>query len=442
MAAPIPQLSPSRPGNIRQFTIKGNDVTGLDSNSGSRVALVDIRYYENILSPTLHLSVGIKETDDLLDALPIRGGEECKIKIEDAEGNGLNPTLYVNKISGVIADPLESNYFLDLTSKESFKNDQSRVVKRYEGKISDNVKKILKESTSGSHGIKTSKEVDLDDTLTYNFIGNNKKPFHVCTWLAAKSVPVKAGKIGGAAGFLFYETQDGFNFKSIDALFKQKAKRKLIFTGTPDLPPDFDAKIINYSIDKNIDVKTNLALGAYANQTLFFDFFAYEYSKRDFSVGEGGKSGSKDKIVTGGKDNFYASADKELIDTPSRLMTRIKDVGALPSGRSAEKQLEAWRDRPDEPTFDAEKIMVQSLMRYNQLYAIKLNVLIPGDFTLKAGDLIECDFSKVSPSKNMGMDKRISGIYMIASVCHRLTSDHTTTNLTLVRDTFGKKSST
>ena len=122
MSAPIPQLSPSRPGNIRQFTIKGNDVTGLDSNSGSRVALVDIRYYENILSPTLHLSVGIKETDDLLDALPIRGGEECKIKIEDAEGNGLNPTLYVNKISGVIADPLESNYFLDLTSKESFKN--------------------------------------------------------------------------------------------------------------------------------------------------------------------------------------------------------------------------------------------------------------------------------------------------------------------------------
>jgi hypothetical protein len=350
----------------------------------------------------------------------------------------------VNKVSNVIADSLESNYFLELTTEESFKNDQSRVVKRYEGKISDNVESILKQSTSGSNGIKTSKKVDVDETsINYNFIGNYKKPFHVCTWLASKSVPSNAGKIGGAAGYLFYETQDGFNFKSIDALFDPKrVKRTLIFTGTPDLPVNYDTKIIKYSVERNVDVKTNLTLGAYANQTLFFDFYEYKYTKRDYSVGEGGTSGSKDKIVTGGKDNFYASADKKLIDTPSRLMTRILDVGTLPSGRSSAKQLETWKNKKDQPTFDAEKIMVQSLMRYNQMYAIKINVLIAGDFTLKAGDLIKCDFSKVSPSRNSGIEKRNSGIYMIASVCHRLTSDHTTTNLTLVRDTFGKKSST
>jgi len=444
MTEPTPQLSPSRPGNIRQFTISGKDVTGFDNNNNSRTALVDIRYYENVLSPAINLSVGVKETDDLLDALPIKGGEECKIKIEDAAGKSLNPTLYVNKVSNVIADSLESNYFLELTTEESFKNDQSRVVKRYEGKISDNVESILKQSTSGSNGIKTSKKVDVDETsINYNFIGNYKKPFHVCTWLASKSVPSNAGKIGGAAGYLFYETQDGFNFKSIDALFDPKrVKRTLIFTGTPDLPVNYDTKIIKYSVERNVDVKTNLTLGAYANQTLFFDFYEYKYTKRDYSVGEGGTSGSKDKIVTGGKDNFYASADKKLIDTPSRLMTRILDVGTLPSGRSSAKQLETWKNKKDQPTFDAEKIMVQSLMRYNQMYAIKINVLIAGDFTLKAGDLIKCDFSKVSPSRNSGIEKRNSGIYMIASVCHRLTSDHTTTNLTLVRDTFGKKSST
>ena len=133
---PIPELSPSRPGNIRQFRIKGQDVTGFDNESGTRTALVDLRYYENVLSPSVTFSVGIKETDNLLDSLPIKGGEKCDIILEDSQNGKLNLSLYVNRVRNVIKGPLESNYFLDLTSEESFANDQSRVVKRYDGKSS------------------------------------------------------------------------------------------------------------------------------------------------------------------------------------------------------------------------------------------------------------------------------------------------------------------
>jgi hypothetical protein len=438
---PIPELSPSRPGNIRQFRIKGQDVTGFDNESGTRTALVDLRYYENVLSPSVTFSVGIKETDNLLDSLPIKGGEKCDIILEDSQNGKLNLSLYVNRVRNVIKDPLESNYFLDLTSEESFANDQSRVVKRYDGKISDSVESILKQSTSGSMGIKTSKNVKVDKTLIkYNFIGNNKKPFTVCAWLASKSVPENAGKSGGAAGYLFYETQDGFNFRSIDALFKeQKPKRKLIFTGTPDQPIDYNSKIINYSVEKNIDLKNNLTLGTYSNESIFFDFYDFKYRERSYSVDEGGVSGSKDKLEHGGKDNFDASVTDKFRSKPSRIMTRILDVGTLPEGKSSKEQLENWKNHPDQPTFDAAKVMVQSIMRYNQLYSIKINVLIAGDFSLRAGDLVSCDFSQVNPSTSVGIDKRSSGIYMIASVCHRLTSKHTTSNLTLVRDTFGRK---
>ena len=438
---PIPELSPSRPGNIRQFRIKGQDVTGFDNESGTRTALVDLRYYENVLSPSVTFSVGSKETDNLLDSLPIKGGEKCDIILEDSQNGKLNLSLYVNRVRNVIKDPLESNYFLDLTSEESFTNDQSRVVKRYDGKISDSVESILKQSTSGSMGIKTSKNVKVDKTLIkYNFIGNNKKPFTVCAWLASKSVPENAGKSGGAAGYLFYETQDGFNFRSIDALFKeQKPKRKLIFTGTPDQPIDYNTKIINYSVEKNIDLKNNLTLGTYSNESIFFDFYDFKYRERSYSVDEGGVSGSKDKLEHGGKDNFDASVTDKFRSKPSRIMTRILDVGTLPEGKSSKEQLENWKNHPDQPTFDAAKVMVQSAMRYNQLYSIKINVLIAGDFSLRAGDLVSCDFSQVNPSTSVGIDKRSSGIYMIASVCHRLTSKHTTSNLTLVRDTFGRK---
>ena len=443
MSGPIPQLSPARPGNIRQFKISGQDVTGFDNNNNSRTSLADLRYYENILSPSITFKVGVEETDNLLDSLPIKGGEKCDISIEDSQNNRLSLSLYVNRIRNVVKDPLQCNYFLDLTTEESFKNDQSRVVKRYDGKISDSVDSILKQSTSGSMGIKTSKSVKVDKTLIkYNFIGNNKKPFHVCTWLASKSVPENAGKSGGAAGYLFYETQDGFNFRSIDALFKeQKPKKKLIFTGTPDTPVDYNEKIIQYSVQRDIDVRNNLALGTYANESIFFDFYEFKYRERSYSVDEGGVSGSKDKLEHGGKDDFSSSVTDLVRSKPSRIMTRILDVGTLPEGRTSKEQLKNWKDKPDQPTFDAEKVMVQSTMRYNQLFSIKIHVLIPGDFSLRAGDLVSCDFSKVDPSTSVGIDKRSSGIYMIASVCHRLTSKHTTSNLTLVRDTFGKKPS-
>ena len=443
MSEPIPQLSASRPGNIRQFKISGQDVTGFDNNNNSRTALADLRYYENILSPSITFKVGVEETDNLLDNLPIKGGEKCDISIEDSQNNRLSLSLYVNRIRNVVKDPLQCNYFLDLTTEESFKNDQSRVVKRYDGKISDSVDSILKQSTSGSMGIKTSKSVKVDKTLIkYNFIGNNKKPFHVCTWLASKSVPENAGKSGGAAGYLFYETQDGFNFRSIDALFKeQKPKKKLIFTGTPDTPVDYNDKIIQYSVQRDIDVRNNLALGIYANESIFFDFYEFKYRERSYSVDEGGVSGSKDKLEHGGKDDFSASVTDSVRSKPSRIMTRILDVGTLPEGRTSKEQLKNWKDKPDQPTFDAAKVMVQSTMRYNQLFSIKINVLIAGDFSLRAGDLVSCDFSEVDPSTSVGIDKRSSGIYMIASVCHRLTSKHTTSNLTLVRDTFGKKPS-
>ena len=44
MSEPIPQLSASRPGNIRQFKISGEDVTGFDNNNNSRTSLADLRY--------------------------------------------------------------------------------------------------------------------------------------------------------------------------------------------------------------------------------------------------------------------------------------------------------------------------------------------------------------------------------------------------------------
>ena len=83
--------------------------------------------------------------------------------------------------------------------------------------------------------------------------------------------------------------------------------------------------------------------------------------------------------------------------------------------------------------------MVQSIMRYNQLFTVKTDITIPGDFSIKAGDFIECDFPKLAGDEVKDVNPETKGTYMVASVWHRITPKSTTSSLSLVRDSFGGK---
>ena len=80
-------------------------------------------------------------------------------------------------------------------------------------------------------------------------------------------------------------------------------------------------------------------------------------------------------------------------------------------------------------------------MRYNQLFTIQTNVTIEGDFSIKAGDMIRCDFPQVQGESGGSKDinKQTSGNYLVAYVCHRVTPENTFTSLGLIRDSYGVK---
>lgn len=437
----------TRAGNITRFIIQSADGSNsIDISPG----VVEISYYENILSNSVSLTTTVVDTGftdgdignkGVVDGLPIRGGERSTIVVEDNQTtpNKLEfkseKSLYVNRVRDVDPGTQSDLYSIDFSPREHFANEQSRVVKRYDGNISDSVKKILTKPLSAGTGLLTEKDVKVDDTLIdYNFIGNDRKPFYICTWLASKSVPKDAGKANGAAGYLFYETYSGYNFRSIDALFKQKYKKKYVYNNTELKPNEYDAKVLSYNIDRDIDLGNNLTLGTYANRSIFFDFYAMDYKVRNYTVDDD----QKDRIVNGGLDEIL-SVSEEFRKPVSRLMSHVLDIGTLPKGKNLNQQLSNWKNSPFSPTYDAAKTMVQSIMRYNQMFLIKINVVIPGDFSLRAGDLIHCDFPGLTVDQNKEVNKQSGGIYMIASLCHRITPRETFTSMTLVRDSFGRK---
>ena len=92
----------TRTGNIREFKIfQAKD--GGESIDASP-AVTDIKYYENILSPSVNLTAVITETGEsdkksfgnkgMLDGLPIRGGNASHIIIAVSYTHLTLPTIY------------------------------------------------------------------------------------------------------------------------------------------------------------------------------------------------------------------------------------------------------------------------------------------------------------------------------------------------------------
>ena len=114
-----------------------------------------------------------------------------------------------------------------------------------------------------------------------------------------------------------------------------------------------------------------------------------------------------------------------LGDAPSRIITAILDIGTV--------EQEALTTENADPSL----YQSQSLMRYNILFTQTLNVMVPGNIDLRAGDVIECLFPAISQTDKREHDSETSGLYMIKELCHHFDVNNSYTSMKLLRDTFG-----
>lgn len=417
----------AKDANIKEFVIqavKGGKT--IDIKNG----VTSFAYYENLLSNHVTATVALTDTgasgETILEGLPIRGGEEIRLTMQDSDKNTLKAELYLNKIMDLDETTTQDRLTISCASKEAFSNEFTRVTKRYEGKISESITKILTEVLEADF-----KPENIEETSnSYNFIGNDRKPFYICTWLGTKSIPTE--NYGKTGGFFFYQTQDGMNFKSVDMLLDQPIKKKYLYNSSINLPVPYDDKIMNYDMNRSVDVGSSLMLGAYHNRTLYFDPYKFEYTAKTFDIKE------QIPVKHAGSSDEFDFVNPDFTETPTRLMTAVLDLGTLPTGSDAKAQLERWASNKEETNDKVMDRMVQSVMRYNQLYSVVTSITIPGDFSLRVGDIILCDFPKVTDdTKNI--DKKQSGKYLISSLCHFVTPDRCFTQLGLIRDSYGRK---
>ena len=418
-----------------------------------RGGVVTFSYFENLFSPMITSQVLVANTGNtvsgekgeiqsIYNGLPLRGGEIVNIKIQSNSENNIplefsqnnGNELYVASITNVLIDAGREAFTLNLVSREAITNETSRVGKKFPSSqsISDSVKDIVKEY------LLSEKDIFVDKTENpYGFIGNLKKPFTILTWLASKSVPANVAGQSSTAGYFFFETKEGFNFKSIDSLIATEPVSKE-YTYTPKVidgdDPNKDFKILEFATNRNQNLVENLERGAYCTYRMYYNPVDSTFTSPQQGIFK--LSNYVDKVENLGSDFTIDlppvdGKGKTIGDIPSRFMTGVLDFGTI-----EKKDKNSLKKNSDPMEYQS-----QSMMRYNILFTQQLVMTIPLNTNLSAGDLIRCKFAKITTDENKVPDDEQSGLYMIKELVHYYENKGSFTKLKLVRDTFGKRSS-
>ena len=402
------------------------------SKDGKEIPLqgktVNFNYYESLYSPVVsgnltYVDAGGSVEDkkenltSIKDGLPITALEDLKVKIQTSFGT-LDFTRDPFKVTSSPIMHQESNrqtVLLTFVNEKELKNSEVPVFDRYVGRISDSIRKILQQKLQISND-----KIDIEPTKnSYGFVGKGRGALNIILDLCRRSVPVK-----GDAGYFFYQTQDGFNYKSIDSLLSQDPKQKYLYYGAlrsnvESSDNDFNV-LLAPKVKKDQDITKALKDGTYVNRNIFFNPQTFEHSEVVFSVDKDGV-----KKTLGGDLPIKTDELKSFVKTNHHIL----DIGSF----EVQNQI---------PNNDPREWQATSTMRFNLLHSIVMEIQIPCNSELRAGDVIELEIESIkedmvqSPS-----DEQQSGKYLILHLCHHFDSLRSFTSLTLVRDSYGMRRS-
>ena len=395
--------------------------------------ILNFNYYESIYSPMVTGSIAIEDTggsveNDLgilatiKDGMKITGFEEVSFLVTTRYGE-LDFKNYPLIVTGSPANIDESNRqvaLLNMVSKTEIDNIKKPLTRNYpEAPISETVTKILNKE------LKISKDkLDIEKTQNQDKIkGNHLGALDCILKMCKKSIPAE----GKDPGYFFYETQDGYNFRSIDGLIKK---------GIESFDNEEYAQMHTYYYFGALAAKLD---DEYGND---FKVLTTPIVRRDEDQLKALRNGLYNvRIIT--KNSLtgeYKEEIKNLLSDTNLGEKQEKVVDDKDYLKTYSFHISPGQDDPgvsDTILNNPANYVPQSNMRYSLLHSQIVQIQVPCNVQLKAGQVIKLYLENITQSnKNEQVYNNLrSGYYMIRDLCHSFTTVNSYTSLTLLRDT-------
>ena len=377
-----------------------------------------VKYYEDIVDPSLHVEISVVDPFGIINQAPIRSGGEVVLQLEHpSQDDPIDLKLIITNIVGHVIDQKRELYTLVCERIGAMSNHTTRVIRKYTGSIGVSVSDIISEYVIADD--KNLKWADFDTTSnTLEFYGNYRRPFKVVSDLCRKSIWSGDGSENGnsgSAGYLFFETLDGYNFKSIDATMQQEGRFTYSMTPYKDAL-DIKSNFMVASEPKfteSHDLLKKLRSGTYSSANWYYDILTRKVIFYNFNYN---------------KDIVKANEEVPQYDGPySRIILSTLDQGTATIN---ENGLDVSTPQ------DQARTQAQASARYSALFSQTLDITIPMNISLRAGNLLNIEFPNINTDNEFFVSPE-SGKYMISRLSHEFGNpDGDFTGLTLVRDSF------
>lgn len=407
-------------------------------------------YYESIESPIIRMEMVIFDTVDLNNILT--GNEYVKLVMstDTAPDDEIEVIQKVFKIGEVTKTERAQTYMLYTISPGGAYNESNRVFKAFSDipgsdAITEIEKKYLKRQVKHERW--------EDARGNFNFIAPSWRAFDCIGYISDKIV----GGSSGRPGYLYWETYRGTNFCTMDYLCSgsnPSFNRPKTFTyeqanvGNTGDVNGYKIQSINYP-DRANNLE-RMRSGMYSSVTLGL---AMPALTSGFLPAGGQSDGNKNSSPSGsingpinmgaktvwGMSNhlnsgfpFYGASETAFSEAKP---TRIK-IRALPVMKNSQNAANPDGNASN-MTFDTVSASAYSTSRWQLLNAIKLDIVVPGNSGICAGDVVNVNIpASQADYERVKVDEMYSGKYLVLGVKHSYSPEGVTSYLNLAKDSI------
>lgn len=408
--------------NIRRLEVVSSNKYKIDMTN----QVIGIELYEDIFAPFITIALTIRESQDFINALPLRGEEVVNLEISTPtytkDDQIIKGLFYIYKLSDrVLFTERNAAYTLYCISYEALYDLNLKLSKAYRGNVADIAKEFM-----GTEGLNTTKKYYIEPTKnSTKYISNFWSPVKNLNFLTTNAM-----NIDGNASYLFFENRTGFNFVSLDKLYAQEPYQKFIKDDyVRDSSGNTSTRNLNREYQRILDIKVKVLFdsvktinnGAFASRLYSYDLVKKKYTAKDY--------------------NFLSNYAKYSHLNKGSLYTDLKPVSPMSFIYNEVKHYASHNGFPDtsNTNFQQQRNSKLNLIRSS---VIEISVLGRTDYTIGQKVYVEIPKPTImtekeqanTNSQNGFIDSTYSGNYIITAINHVINREKHTCVLELSKE--------
>ena len=427
-------------------------ITSAGSVINIKSNIAHINLFEDIQKTALAGEILIQDSAGFVSEAPIIGQEYLRLKIQTPsltdEEDIIDFTKNLFVINSVTSRGEVGNnvsvYMLSFSSSEIVKNQRTKVTGSLSGSYSDIVKQMMDR-------VNCQKKIFIEPTRgVKRIVSPNLNPFAVINMALSSATSALSDNF--SPSYLFFETFQGYHFRSLASLYAQPISQTYttfepggqVKGGIVNIETEL-ANIIDYEIVDNSNTMFNHTTGVLGSKLIVHNIYSKSFKEYTYNYFD---SFGDEKHITSYHDgNQFPIFSDVAIEKDG---TRSSDFPArtfLSSISEGETDVNNTTVDGTEPFFapDPQNTLQERSSTINQLErGLILNISTHGNTSVRAGDIVRIDIPLVAAVKtqeNRKNDRFYQGVFIVKRIKHEFDfglKKHGSL-LTLVKDSLSEK---